>query len=69
VLNMTGVRHVQANSRYELETPHGLAIVVYRQQGDRLLFTHTEVPSTDEGHGFGSQLVRWALDDAQRRGF
>ena len=65
----TGVRHNQASGRYELETPHGLAIAVYRQDGDRLLFTHTEVPSADEGHGLGSQLVRWALDDARRRGF
>jgi predicted GNAT family acetyltransferase len=66
---MTGVWHNQASSRYELETPHGLAIAVYRQEGDRLLFTHTEVPRTDEGHGLGSQLVRGALDDARRRGF
>jgi predicted GNAT family acetyltransferase len=67
--DMTGVRHNRASSRYELETPHGLAIAVYRQEGDRLLFTHTEVPRDDEGQGLGSQLVRWALDDARRRGF
>jgi predicted GNAT family acetyltransferase len=66
---VTAVRHNTALSRYELDTPHGLAIAVYRQQGDRLLFTHTEVPSADEGHGIGSQLVREALDDARRRGF
>jgi predicted GNAT family acetyltransferase len=66
---VTAVRRNVALSRYELDTPHGLAIAVYRQQGDRLLFTHTEVPSADEGHGIGSQLVREALDDARRRGF
>lgn len=66
---MTGVRHNQAKSRYELQTPNGLAIAVYRQEGDRLHFTHTEVPSADEGHGLGSALVRWALDDSRRRGF
>jgi predicted GNAT family acetyltransferase len=66
---VTAVRHNAALSRYELDTPHGLAIAVYHQQGDRLLFTHTEVPSADEGHGIGSQLVREALDDARRRGF
>jgi uncharacterized protein len=66
---MTAVRHNEALGRYELDTPHGLAIAVYRQQGDRLLFIHTEVPSADEGHGIGSQLVRAALDDARHRGF
>lgn len=66
---MTAVRHNAALSRYELDTLHGLAIAVYHQQGDRLLFTHTEVPSADEGHGIGAQLVREALDDARRRGF
>ena len=66
---MTAVRHNAARGRYELDTPHGIAIAVYYQQGDRLLFTHTEVPSADERHGIGSQLVRAALDDARRRGF
>jgi len=66
---MTAVRHNAALGRYELDTPHGLAIAVYHQQGDRLLFTHTEVPSVDEGQGIGSRLVRQALDDARRRGF
>ena len=66
---MTTVRHNATRGRYELDTPHGLAIAVYHQQGDRLVFTHTEVPSEDEGHGIGSELVRGALDDARRRGF
>jgi hypothetical protein len=66
---MTTVRHNAGLNRYELDTPHGLAIAVYHQQGDRLLFTHTEVPSADEGRGIGSQLVREALDDARSRGF
>jgi predicted GNAT family acetyltransferase len=65
----TAVRHNAAAHRYELDTPHGMAIAVYHQQGDRLLFTHTEVPSADEGHGIGSQLVRAALDDTRTRGF
>ena len=66
---MAAVRHNEAEGRYELETEHGLAIAVYRRQGDRLVFTHTEVPSADEGRGIGSQLVRAALDDAHQRGF
>ncbi|OFW98419.1 MAG: hypothetical protein A3D94_04150 [Alphaproteobacteria bacterium RIFCSPHIGHO2_12_FULL_66_14] len=62
-------RHNKGRSRYERDTEHGLAIAVYRQQGDQLIFTHTEVPSESEGKGIGSQLVRDALDDARRRGF
>ena len=63
-----GVKHNAAQGPYELATEHGLAIAVYRQQGDRLIFTHTEVPSADEGQGIGSRLVRAALDDTRRRG-
>lgn len=63
------VSHNASLGRYETETEHGLAIAVYRQQGDSLVFTHTEVPPADEGKGVGSRLVRAALDDARRRGF
>ena len=66
---MGTVRHNEAQGRYELETEHGLAIAVYHQQGDRLVFTHTEVPPADEGKGIGARLVRAALDDTRKRGF
>lgn len=63
------MRHNAAESRYELDTDHGLAIAAYREQGDRLIFTHTEVPPADEGKGIATRLVSAALDDARRRGF
>lgn len=66
---MGTVRHNEARSRYELDTEHGLAIAVYSRLGDRLVFSHTEVPPESEGKGMGSQLVRFALDDARKRGF
>ena len=62
------VRHNVGESRYELATEHGLAVAVYREQGDRAIFTHTEVPSADEGKGIATRLVRAALDDTRRRG-
>lgn len=62
------VKHNEAEHRYELETDHGLAVAVYRRQGDSAVFTHTEVPPEDEGKGIGARLVRAALDDTQRRG-
>ena len=63
------VSHNVSLGRYEMETEHGLAVAVYRRQGNSLIFTHTEVPPADEGKGTGSRLVRAALDDARRRGF
>lgn len=60
-------RHNVAQSQYELETDHGLAIAVYREQGGHAIFTHAEVPPEDEGKGIASRLVREALDDVRRR--
>ena len=44
-------------------------MAVYREQGDRAIFTHTEVPAADEGKGIGARLLRAALDDVRQRGF
>jgi hypothetical protein len=63
------VTHNEALGRYEMKTEHGLAVAVYHQQGDRRIFTHTEVPRADEGKGFASRLVKEALDDTRRAGF
>lgn len=65
---MMSVTHNAAMNRYEMETDHGLAIAVYRQQGNSLVFTHTEVPPADEGKGYASKVVKEALDDTKRRG-
>jgi predicted GNAT family acetyltransferase len=62
------VTHNTALNRYEMKTDHGWALAVYRQQGDSLVFTHTEVPPADEGKGYASALVKHALDDTRRRG-
>jgi predicted GNAT family acetyltransferase len=67
-MNAMMVRHNAAQSRYELDTEHGVAAAVYRVQGDRAIFTHTEVPPEDEGKGIATRLVRTALDDTRRRG-
>ena len=65
---MDDVRHNEAESRYELDAPHGLAFAVYQQRGNQLIFTHTEVPAADEGRGIGARLVKAALDDTRKRG-
>ena len=63
------IRHNEAMHQYELDAPHGLAIAVYRQAGDKLVFTHTEVPPADEGRGIAGRLVKHAVLDARKRGF
>lgn len=66
---MSEVRHNAAQHRYELDTEHGTAIAVYREQGGRRVFVHTETPPQDEGKGVASTLVRAALDDTKAAGF
>jgi len=63
------VTHNVAQQRYELPVDHGLAIAVYRQQGDARIFTHTEVPPEDEGKGIGARVVKAALEDTRKQGF
>lgn len=65
---MTTVTHNATMHRYEMPTPHGLALAVYQDHGDRRLFTHTEVPMEDEGQGHAARLVKAALDDTRRAG-
>ena len=62
------VRHNEAAARYELDTAHGQAIAVYRQQGESRVFTHTEVPPELQGQGVGGALARGALDAARAEG-
>ncbi len=63
------VKHNAAQQRYELPVEHGLAIAVYRQQGNARIFTHTEVPPQDEGKGVGARIVKAALEDTRKQGF
>lgn len=40
----------------------------YRLEPGRITFLHTEIGDRFEGHGAGSSLARFVLDDARRRG-
>jgi len=66
---VTQVRKNSEKSRYELILD---AVVVgvadYRQQGDVLVFPHTEVKASLRGRGMGARLVQGALDDARANG-
>jgi len=65
---LSDVTNNEAESRYELAAEGGTAIAAYRLSGDRIVFTHTEVPPELEGQGIGSALIRGALDQARTAG-
>lgn len=55
----------EAAQRYEAALDGIMAVLEYRREGDRIVYTHTEVPDELEGRGIGSALARRALDDAR----
>lgn len=61
---------VPERSRYEgvIDGSSEEAVVAYTLENGVMTFTHTEVPEALEGQGVGSALVRYALDDARKRG-
>jgi uncharacterized protein len=55
--------------RYEGRVDGELAgFAAYQLDGDRIVFTHTEVDDAYEGQGVGSAIVRFALEDVRGRG-
>jgi predicted GNAT family acetyltransferase len=57
-----------SEQRYEARVDGELAgIAAFQMDGDRIVFTHTEVDDRFEGQGIGSQLARHALDDVRAR--
>jgi uncharacterized protein len=65
----TAIRNNTGESRYELiveDTVGGL--VEYRDKGDHVELTHTEVDPSHEGEGLGSQLARAVLDNLRNEG-
>ncbi|MGY1706803.1 GNAT family N-acetyltransferase [Geodermatophilus sp. SYSU D00697] len=55
--------------RYEVrDGDRVLGLAAYQREGDRVVFTHTEVDPDQEGNGVGSTLARGALDDVRARG-
>jgi uncharacterized protein len=60
----TAVRNNTEQSRYELTTGDEVAgFVEYRDKGDYVELTHTEIDPSHEGEGLGSQLARAVLDN------
>lgn len=64
---MTVVDNAQTN-RFLYTEDEGIAQLVYRVDGDRLVLAHTEVPETMGGRGVGGKLVAAAVERAKRTG-
>ena len=55
--------------RYEIRADGELAgFVTYRERPETIELVHTKVEDRFEGHGIGSKLVTFALDDIRSRG-
>lgn len=65
---MAEVTHNPDKQRFEMEAEGRLAIAAYRREGERIVFTHTEVPAELEGRGIGSALVGGALAQVRADG-
>jgi uncharacterized protein len=63
------VADVEAAQRYEASIDGDLAgFIEYAVKYGRLALIHTQVLPAFEGKGVGGELIRFAIDDARRRG-
>lgn len=54
--------------QFEMKAEGGTAVVEYELLGNKIIFTHTEVPKELEGKGIGSKIVKLALENIDSRG-
>jgi hypothetical protein len=54
--------------RFELPLPDGMAAAYYREDGNRLVLTHTEVPSEYNGQGVGTFLATQVFEQIRASG-
>jgi predicted GNAT family acetyltransferase len=67
--NELAVRDNPDRHRFEIDLRDGtFAIAEYTLPQGKIMFTHTEVPPAHEGEGIASSMIRFALDEARRRG-
>ncbi|MBX6373527.1 MAG: N-acetyltransferase [Acetobacteraceae bacterium] len=62
----TEVRNNERLRRYEMAIGDAVAFVAYERDGERIVFTHTEIPRAYAGSDTGAALVCAALDAARR---
>lgn len=63
------ITHNAEQQQYEI-TVNGerAGLTVAREEGDAVVFPHTEIDERFEGQGLAGQLVGFALDDVRARG-
>lgn len=66
-MNDISVVENPARSRFEAQLGEHLAVADYRVEGDRMIFTHTEVPSAFRGRGIAEKLVLAGFQVARER--
>lgn len=62
------VVHDAAASRFEAVVDGETSVCVYRLQGSTMVFTHTEVPTSQRGRGVAAALVATAIAHARAQG-
>jgi uncharacterized protein len=58
------VVHNEAKNRFEIALSGGTGFAEYRVEGDRMIFTHTQVPPQFRGRGIAKKLVLAGFDVA-----
>ena len=58
------IRNNESESRFECDVDGKLSVVEYQMAPDKIIFTHTEVPSELSGRGIAQKMVTAALDHA-----
>ncbi len=65
----TEITHNAQEQRYEIAVDgERVGIAEAREEGDVVVFPHTEIDERFEGQGLASKLVTFALDDVRSRG-
>lgn len=59
------VTNNEDEGQFEAEVHGATAVAEYARAGDRITFTHTEVPEAYRGQGIGEKLVRTTLEEAR----
>jgi uncharacterized protein len=63
----SSVVHNELKNRFEIEIGGQLAVAEYREEGDRMVFTYTQVPAQFRGHGIAEKLVLAGFEVARKR--
>lgn len=63
------VKHNPDQQRFEVDLGDATAMLEYVFKGDRLVFTHTDVPPAYGGKGIAGALVKEGLNYAREEGY